>query len=202
MALADIIKQKFRQAFEHKCFQLMTTAYRTSLLDETIGVNLDENDISAQLHEHIDQNPKRKKWKISTNVESHLPKESVRIKGFSSKFPRVDFRMTAFGFLNEYVYFFEAKNLKQNCSKLKRRYITTGIDNFLSGKYYQGSLIGYLLEGTPNGVIDGINALLTKDNREDEKICAKSNSLFQQYYESTHSNTSVLKHLVFDFTSN
>ena len=33
----------------------------------------------------------------------------------------------------EYKYFVEAKNLKSKVSSLKRRYIATGIDNFLTG---------------------------------------------------------------------
>ena len=70
----------------------------------------------------------------------------------------------------EYEYFFEAKNLKQNNSALKRRYINTGIDNFVSRKYANGSLIGYLLEGKIDETIKGINSLIVKDKRHTETL--------------------------------
>jgi hypothetical protein len=167
-----------------------------------IQLNWNENDISSELHRHIKDNPLRLKWKISTNVEADIPKDIPKVKGFSDTFPRIDFRLTSFISTYEYEHFFEAKNLKQNDSALKRRYINTGIDNFISKKYEKGSLIGYLLEGKPNETIKGINFLLEKDQRNTETLIFKSNNLIKNYYESYHSVIGTLKHLIFDFTNN
>ncbi|PBQ34683.1 hypothetical protein CNR22_23880 [Sphingobacteriaceae bacterium] len=201
MALNTTIYEKFRNAFEHKCCQLIVDAYQTSIVEKVIKLDWNENDISSELHQHIKKNPQRLKWKVSTNVEADIPKNIPKEKGFSDKFPRIDFRLTSFVSTYEFEYFFEAKNLKQNDSGLKRRYIDTGINNFVSKKYENGSLIGYLLEGQTNDAINGINSLLKKDKRNTETLILKSNKLIKTYYESNHSDIGVLKHLIFDFTN-
>lgn len=200
MALNRTVYEKFRIAFEKKCFELVIGAYRTSLTDKSIKLDWNENDISSELHKHIKDNPLRLKWKVSTNVEADIPKDIPKVKGFADKFPRIDFRLTSFISTYEYEYFFEAKNLKQNDSALKRRYIDTGIDSFVSQKYTSGSLIGYLLEGKADDTIKGINALLKKDKRNTEILSLKSTSSLKTYYESNHSGIGLLKHLIFDFT--
>ena len=147
MALDNVIYQTFKNAFENRCFQLLIEAYQTSLSKKVIQLDWDENDISSELHEYIKINPLRTKWKISSNVEAHLPTAIPKVKSFSARFPRIDFRLTSFISTFEYEYFFEAKNLKEKNSALKRRYIETGINNFISSKYKDGSIVGYLVEG-------------------------------------------------------
>ena len=201
MALNTTVYDKFRNAFEQKCFRLIIEAYQTSLGEKVIQLDWNENDISSELHRHIKGNPLRLKWKVSTNVEANIPKDILKVKGFADKFPRVDFRLTSFITTYEYEYFFEAKNLKQNDSALKRRYIDTGVDNFVSKKYENGSLIGYLLEGKIDETVKGINSLLEKDKRQNEVLHSTSNKLCNSYYESCHSDIRILKHLIFDFTA-
>jgi len=201
MTLDTTIKEKFRTAFENRCYQLINDAYLISLPQKAIKLDWNENDISSELHEHIKENPLRHKWKVSTNVESYIPKSIPKVKGFADKFPRIDFRLTTFTSTFEYEYFFEAKNLKQTDSALKRRYIETGINNFVSKKYTNGSIIGYLLEGKIDKTIKGINSLLKKDKRNTETLEFKSHKFLKAYYESNHSNIGILKHLIFDFTN-
>ncbi len=201
MALNIAVYEKFRNAFEQKCFRLITGAYQTSLTEKVIQLDWNENDISYELHRHIKENPLRIKWKVSTHVEANTPKNIPKVKGFANKFPRIDFRLTSFLSIYEYEYFFEAKNLKQNDSALKRRYINTGIDNFVSQKYTNGSLIGYLLKGKTDETVKGINSLLEKDERNTEILILRSNKLLKTYFESNHSNIGILKHLIFDYTN-
>lgn len=192
-----------KSAFEQKCYRLIIEAYQTSLTEQVIQLDWNENDISSELHRYIKENPLRQKWKVSTNVEAYIPKDIPKVKGFSDKFPRIDFRLTSFMPI-EYEYFFEAKNLKQNDKvgyALKRRYIDTGIDNFVSKKYENGSMLGYLLEGNTDETIIGINSLLKKDKRNTETLIPKPNKLIKTYYESNHSAVGTLKHLIFEFTN-
>lgn len=181
--------------FKKRCITLFIDAYDNSISDESISLDFDENDITAILHSYIDKNPKREKWEISTNVENHLFDKSVPFKkGFSAKLSRIDMRFTQFWQAKEYRYYIEAKNLKANNSNLKRRYISTGINNFLQGGKYQncdGFLVGYVLEGTINQCIEGINKLLKKDKREKEML--------NEEYISIH-NEKQLFHLFFDYT--
>jgi hypothetical protein len=200
MAINVDVCEAFRNTFEQRCFQLIIGAYKTSLNEKVIQLDWIENDISSELLRHIIENPLRRKWKVSTNVEAKIPKDIPRTKGFADKLPRIDFRLTTFISAYEYEYFFEAKNLKQNDSALKRRYIDTGINNFASKKYTNGSLIGYLLEGKTNETVEGINSLLAKDGRNTEILKSVENRSLKTYFESNHSNIGILKHLFFDFT--
>jgi hypothetical protein len=201
MAVNVTVYNKFRGAFEQKCFKLILESYEISLTKKVIQLDWNENDISFEIHRHIRANPLRTKWKISTNVEAEIPKNNIqKVKGFADKFPRIDFRLTSFMSTYEYEYFFEAKNLKQNDSALKRRYIATGVDNFVSGKYKNGSLVGYLLQGKADETVKGINLLLEKDKRDKEILILKPDSKLNTIYESSHSNIRALKHLIFDFT--
>lgn len=196
----DIIK-KFRRTFETRCLALVIDAYKVAIDNKSIKLDWDENDITAELHSYIDSDQKRIDWKIITNVEQHIPKKDIeKEKGFAAKFPRIDMRLTTFSSHQEYKYHLEAKNLKQNSSKLKRRYIDTGIDSFVSKKYSNGSIIGYLLEGEVDKTMDGINSLLVKDDRESEILKTGILTLHPDYYESEHPRIETLKHIVFDFT--
>lgn len=201
MALNSIIYEKSRNAFEQRCYRLLIEAYNTSLTEKAIKFYWDENDISCVLHQYITGNPLRKRWKVSSNIEHHIYKDLPKEKGFSNKFPRIDFRFTTFTKNDEYEYFFEAKNLKINDLALKRRYIKTGIDSFVSKKYENGSLIGYLLEGRPDEIIKSINTLLATKNRQTETLKFTYNRLFSFYYESKHADLGILKHLIFDYTT-
>lgn len=201
MPLNRTIYEKFRNAFEQKCFRLIIEAYQTSLIEKVIQLDWEENDISQELYEKIDANPHRLKWKIVTFREFYLPQNVKKEKGFANKLPRIDLRMSnIFGKL-EYKYFCEAKRLKEKDAKLKRAYIDEGMDRFISEKYPVGCMLGYLLEGDLDKTIEGINSLLEKEERNTEILNLKPNKLLKTVYESNHSHIGTLKHLVFDFTS-
>ena len=203
MALSKDIVFAFRKGFEDNCYQLLIEAYNSSVTEKIIQVDWDENDITSELHKHINSNPLRLKWEISTNVEHHLPKKTIaKKKGFASKLPRIDLRLSRISLNLEYIYYFEAKNLKENSSKLKRRYINTGINSFTTKKYENGSLVGYLVEGNLNKTVIGINKLLKKDNRSSEYLIEKKIPKHNYYYESKHKKIGILKHLLFDFSNN
>jgi hypothetical protein len=201
MGIHKNIALAFRKSFENYCYQLLIEAYHSSITEKIIQVDWDENDITFELHKHINSNPLRLKLEISTNVEHHLPKETiVKKKGFASKLPRIDLRLSRINSMLEYIYYFEAKNLKEKDSALKRRYINTGIDSFIAKKYKDGSLVGYLVEGNLSKTVRGINFLLEKNKRESEFLTKKTLQKYSNYYESTHRKIETLKHLIFDFS--
>lgn len=203
MALNNSIVSAFRKSFEDNCYQLLIEAYSSSITEKIIQIDWDENDITSELHKHINLNSLRLKWEISLNVEHHLPKEIIeKKKGFASKLPRIDLRLSQISSMLEYSYYFEAKNLKEKDSALKRRYINTGIDSFITKKYENGSLVGYLVKGNLNKTVQGINSLLKKDKRELEFLIEKTLPTHNNYYESEHNEIGILKHLIFDFSNN
>tara|TARA_R110002167_G_scaffold318488_2_gene524116 strand:- start:10189 stop:10809 length:621 start_codon:yes stop_codon:yes gene_type:complete len=200
MGLNKVIVASFKRGFEEKCFQLITESYVSAMETKVIKLNWDENDITSELHEHIKENPLRLKWSIVTNVEQHLPKDAIKKeKGFAAKLPRIDLRLVTINSSLEYEYHMEAKNLKEKDSGLKRRYIDTGINNFVSKKYENGCLLGFVLEGDMEKTVDGINKLLKKDDRVPEFLKSKTHNLHDSYYESEHNDSFILKHFMFDF---
>jgi hypothetical protein len=166
-----------------------------------IQLDWEENDISQELYEKIDANPKKLRWNITPFREFYLTQNIKKEKGFANKLPRIDLRMSNISGKLEYKYFCEAKRLKETDSKLKRAYIDEGMDRFISEKYPMGCMLGYLLEGKTNETIKGINALLEKDKRNTETLVVKPHKLINTYYESNHSDIGTLKHLIFDFAN-
>lgn len=204
MALSKDIVFAFRKGFEYKCYQLLIDAYNKMIYDKIDVSTFLENDISAILNNNIELNSKSIEWKIDSKTEYYIFKDNqVFEKGFADKQSRIDFIFSVFTSENKYKYFIEAKNLKEkNDSGLKRRYINTGIDNFITKKYENGSLLGYLLKGDLNNTIQGINKLLKKDKRESELLIEKPLSIYNYYYESEHQEIGILKHLIFYFSIN
>lgn len=201
--LTTSIFLNFQNKFKKRCITLFVEAYQTSILTKSILLDFDENDISAILFNYIDENPNRIKWSISTNPENHLFDKSAKlVKGFAAKFSRIDMRYSTFWKGEEYKYFVEAKNLKANDSSLKRRYINTGIDNFLTGgKYFNcdGLLVGYILDGNIEDCFIGINKLLEKDNRKTE-VLANNTLLGFDLFTSNHTIKD-LNHLFLLYTN-
>ena len=201
------VKKKFeakcfhKKEFEERCFNLIIESYTTTIKAKVLQLDWDENDITAELHQHIEKNPSRIEWGIVSNIEQRLPKDGIKKgKGFANKLPRIDIRMVVIESYFEYEYHMEAKTLKEKDSRLKRRYIRTGINSFVSEKYENGCLLGYILEGNLCKTVKGINKLLKKDDRDSEFLKAKTHSLHNFYYESDHGNSFILKHFMFDFT--
>jgi len=202
MGTNNTIRLAFKSGFENRCIKLLVSAYQSAISAKCVSPDWDENDITAQLNNYIDVHPKRYDWGISTNVEHHIPNDKEPItKGSSARFSRIDMRFSTFNSKIEYRYYLEAKNLVEKGSALKRRYINTGIDSFLSGKYKNGVLVGYLLAGNLANTVDGINNLLIKDSRDAETLKKTEFKYHDSFYESTHTNIGILKHLIFDFTA-
>lgn len=191
-----------KNAFEQNCCQLIIEAYQTSLTEKVIQLDWNENDISYELFEKMEENSKRvSKYKIHLSPEFRIPKDASKVKGYSDKLPRIDLKMAHFALKQEFKYFFEAKRLKEKSSGLKRAYINEGMDRYISEKYPIGCMLGYLLEGKTDETIKAINSLLEKDKRNTEILNLKSDRLLNSIYQSNHSDIGILKHFIFDFTN-
>ena len=184
-----------------RCMQLVVMAYHKAVSCHAEIPTLEEEDITALLSRLIDDNPLRLDWNIVNNTEDRLRDDSVfPVKGFAKKSSRIDLRFTTINKAIEYKHYMEAKNLKLSDSTLKRRYITTGIDNFLSSKYQDGFLTGYILNGSASDNISGLNKLLIKDRRNVETLNIHVNKVYgHDCYISNHTGLRI-KHLFFEFT--
>jgi hypothetical protein len=201
MTLNPNIYEKFRNAFEQNCCSLIIGAYQTLLEEQVIQLDWNENDISQELYEKIDINPKRLEWNITALREFHLTQNVKKEKKFANKLPRIDFRMSTISNESEYKYYCEAKQLRETDLKLKKAYIHEGMDRFIQKKYPKGCMLGYLLYGKVEATINGINDILNKEKSSTDTLFFKSNRLLNTYYESNHSEIGILKHFIFDFTN-
>ena len=68
----------------------------------------------------------------------------------------------------------ECKRVAESNSHLTREYVVEGVDRFRNGKYGgnhgKGFMAGYILAGTPSGIVTGINAYLGKHRRDTEQL--------------------------------
>jgi len=68
----------------------------------------------------------------------------------------------------------ECKRVAAGDAHLAREYVVEGIDRFRTGKYSEnharGFMVGYVLSGTPNAVINGINSYLTGRRRLADRL--------------------------------
>ncbi|EIW92265.1 hypothetical protein HMPREF1322_1571 [Porphyromonas gingivalis W50] len=179
----------------------------------SISIDKEEEDISKELLLSINANIKRMEWQIDIIPEYRLYKND----GIAAKSAaRIDFRFSGWS-TNQWEYFAEAKNLieidsfkagrktKISANQLHRRYIETGIDNYLSSKYPQnGCLIGYILQGKTENIVSMLNICLCALNRKTELLQSKDLEFadFISCYVSSHEKFLSMKHLMFDFANN
>jgi len=201
MKLNFSIVDKAKQAFEMNCMKLLVSAYHISVREHIYATNWVENDFTFMLDEYIDNSAQRVEWEYNCNIEHHLHNaNSKKTKGYANSADRIDMRMTTFEKGIEYRFYVEAKRLKENDSKLLKRYIDTGINHYITKKYPHGILLGYLVKGDVDATIQKLNNILQKNNRRNEMLVRMPNSIHNQYFESTHANFGVIKHFVFDYS--
>lgn len=68
----------------------------------------------------------------------------------------------------------ECKRVAEGDAHLAREYVVEGIDRFRTGKYAanhaRGFMVGYVVAGASNGVVDGINKYLAGRRRKHESL--------------------------------
>lgn len=84
----------------------------------------------------------------------------------------------------------ECKRVAVGNATLAREYVVEGIDRFRTGKYAEnhgrGFMVGYILAGTPQSVVDGINAYLIGRSRRPETLSPSPIGVVQVFWESEH----------------
>lgn len=212
--LSKKIIQSFKERFEENCISLLIESFQSVHNSGRVMTDYSENDITAQLVGAMKANPKRKDLQISIDRENYLDSDNT-YQGLVSadESARIDIKYNTWHTSEEYEYFMEAKNLAENnwtknnqtlvdAAKLRKRYIETGIDNFITGKYSNGCLLGYVLQGSSDKIIEKINALLISAKRVSEALKSSNQYCKIGYYFSDHSTQSNfrLKHFLLNFS--
>lgn len=213
----DIISD-FENSFRTNCLILIGEAYKWLKDTKNITVDWNEETISANIFTHIDENEKAIVWNINVSDECRLYHQTILNNKESAKSAsRIDLKLsTNWSVANKRVcYFVEAKNLvenncakqgrksKLNAKKIQERYVSTGIDHFISGEYpYNGCMLGYIIEGTPTKIVENINEILIRASRRDEILKKKELDIpyLDIAYISVHLNNYVLNHYFLQFS--
>jgi hypothetical protein len=158
---------KIKQAFptiEEVSITLLIEAYRVALTDKCYDLTWDEEQFSVYLVSRMIKSKLSIKHELTIGTEPRLiDYDKLPIdRNNPKKIPRIDISISSWKFKKneELEYFFEAKNLYENnigkkvASSYINRYIDTGIENFRKGRYYNGSVIGYVLYGGTSKIID------------------------------------------------
>lgn len=84
----------------------------------------------------------------------------------------------------------ECKRVAEGNAGLAREYVVEGIDRFRTGKYSQnhrrGFMIGYLLSGRAQGVIEAVNRYLAGRSRHAESLAPSAVGTGSAAWESEH----------------
>jgi hypothetical protein len=186
--------------------------------NKTVTIDWEEENISALFFDYIDKSEHAINLHINIFSEYRLLNNSILSQEQSAKSAsRIDFRFTKdwTNQLKRIEFFIEAKNLieedcfkagrktKVSAHKLHERYIETGIDNFILGKYPEkGCLVGYILQGSPENIVSMINSCLMDRARSGEKLLKVMDEILNLNYcfHSIHGNFPI-KHYFLVFES-
>jgi hypothetical protein len=202
--LNNQITSNIRNKLHSACITILIKAYELAKSDPVFLEELEEDVYTAVLVGKYMQKVPLKyhgKWFIAPQVP-YYTEEHLDGLTSPSEAPRPDIRFEKYVLSNpeSFKFTIEAKKLKASSSKLKRRYLTTGISNFLSGRYPDGCLAAYVIKCKSNDCILGINRLLIKDKRQGE-VLTNGNSVegHEEVYHSHHENDVLLKHIFLEF---
>jgi hypothetical protein len=186
--------------FEQACLWIMTEAFKRMKREKRYELTWKETCFSACLVGYMRKIRHEKDWRLRIDPESHLYREEMlKCTEDPDTAPRIDIKISG-GWVHEDVYYgIEGKILVENnwrtrdANKLHRRYIATGIDHFVNGRYSDkmgiGCMVGYVVQGNASEIASKINNLLIRDGRNKENIMLHAIDGCSDCYLSNHIRT-------------
>ena len=192
--------------FEQACLWIMTEAFKQMKREKRYVLTWNETRFSACLVGYMRKIRHENDWILRIDPESHLYREEM-LKGTEDPdtAPRIDIKISG-DWVHEDVYYgIEAKILVENdwrtrdASYLRHRYIATGINNFVNGRYSdkidRGCMVGYVIQGSASEIASKINTLLIRDGRNKENIMFNAIDGCSDCYLSKHIRTTDYKEI-------
>lgn len=186
--------------------------YRELKSDASFVVNAstEEDDITQKWYEKVvgiwDSRNRATSIALNGLQPIHQYADNTMKKRKGSKAPTIDFCFKDWSTDNSY-FGAEAKNLYKSRADKIERYVSTGVDNFTTGRYgsqsSESSIIGYVLSGKIPDIVNELKVEMAKGSPVAN--LARSTSANPQY-KSSHLRTIdnqeiTLHHLFFDFVS-
>lgn len=186
--------------------------YQELKYDSSFVVNSssEEDDITQKWYEKIldiwDSRNRATSIALNGLRPIHQYGDNTMKKRKGSKAPTIDFCFKDWSTDNSY-FGAEAKNLYESRPDKIERYVSTGVDNYTTGRYgsqsSESSIIGYVLSGKIPDIVNELRVEMAKGSPVEN--LSRSTSANPQY-KSSHLRTLdnqeiILHHLFFDFAS-
>lgn len=167
------VRAGFKAAFHAHCLEAIQMGYVKIKSDKSYLVDWEEDSLTIHLVEAIKDTGFLGLYQIAVNYQPPIYNHAMIYEGASAlKAPRVDFKFSKFSGPNEVDYYAEAKNLSEgnwvksagatvDASYYRSRYIDTGIENYLSKRYPEGCLVGYIVNGNEAKIVSKLNRLIS-----------------------------------------
>lgn len=136
----------------------------------------------------------------------HQYADNTMKKRRGAKAPTIDFCFKDWSTSNSY-FGAEAKNLYKNRPEKIKRYVSTGVENYTTGRYgsqsSESSMIGYVLSGKTQEITEELKIEMAKETPLSNLA---RTARIEPQYKSSHVRTLdnheiTLHHLFFDFAS-
>ena len=166
------VQAGFQASFVQNCVRAIQLGHDKMLADQLYSFEWDEDNLTLHLVNAMKQTGFLRQLRISINYQTPIVSTQMVFDGADFlTAPRVDFKLSTWVTEDEAEFFAEAKNLSQRdwtkstgkqvrASHYRARYLETGIENYLIGRYPEGCLIGYVVNGATTDVVAGLNQLI------------------------------------------
>ena len=170
------------ECFIKACLAIVTTAYKKMKAEKRFDLKNDEPQLTAILIGHMievrNENPN-----CALRISPEQPEYDEKIlRGIKhpKTAPIIDIKIFGAWVEEDQYYGLEAKILVEKKwetrrpSYLHKRYIETGIDNFVKGNYSRkmntGCIVGYVIQGNTSNIVSKINFRLINSSRTSEQL--------------------------------
>lgn len=179
---ASAIPAMVNEAFEAGCIHLLTEAFKR--LKKAGLYNLSTwNENLYTAHFIIQMEAIRDEEDINLQIDpecNQYYQEILEGKPHPDRSPRIDIRIKGGWARRDIHYAIEAKILVETswgtrkASALNKRYIETGIEHFINGRYSpvvpRGCMAGYVIQGEAFKIMSSINTRLRRTKRRNETL--------------------------------
>lgn len=222
MALSQVILNKTKKSIppiEQVSIKLLIDSFALLKTKKQYNLNWNEEQFSSHIISYMNEHILTSAFHLHINIEEKLLDLNVLPIGKNNpkNLPRIDISISSWLFEDnkKLQYFFEAKNLsennwtketgeKVNAKFYLDRYISTGIENFRIKKYYNGSIIGYILEGNITNIIEKLNKKLLNNSHTIQDIknlnfLPSCNEIYHSKHQFSSTDTIEIKHIFLKF---
>lgn len=137
---------------------VLWAGYYALRADDIISPEMDENEITEEWYLRVNEiwHKENRALRVSVKLAPVLQHGDKALAKFVGQPPTIDFCFRTWETKDEY-FGVECKNLYESDQSYIKRYVETGVGNYISGRYGSrssvSSVAGYLLSGTPNIII-------------------------------------------------